>query len=193
MKFKKSITIILVSFSLVGSFHCSAEKNNDDETLLALLLFVYLSNPCNRISSPMLSSAQASNSSALTNGIFDLGVVTGRVVTQSGGAVVAANIAAEPIGNPGKNLVSTYSAINRDGSFVLSGIPASTDYRIAIEPIDPEFEQRIDTHVDCFQNPKSFTPVWITASGTTTSSSGARTFNVGAGSTVDFETIQIQE
>lgn len=193
--FIQSVSLVCVSLFLALSVNCRSSDDNEQETLLGLLLLVYLSDPCNQISSPLLTSAQATNTSALGSGEGNMGVVRGRVTTSSGSSVVAANIAAEPVGSPGTSLVSTYSSVNRDGTFLLSGIPAGTNYRIAVEPIDPEFDQRIDTHIDCFQSPKSFTSVWIPASGSegTSFSTGARSFNVSAGETLDTGTISLSE
>ena len=80
------------------------------------------------------------------------------------------------------NHFSTLSSVNRDGTFLLSGLPTGASYNIAIESLNTEFAGRISTHVDCFQTPASFTDGWYSGSG------GSLVGSSGAGTSVSLPT-----
>jgi hypothetical protein len=154
------------------------ESDDDQDQLTNLLLlgglYLIVSNPCFSQASPSLASA-LHKSTALTGRT----TITGRITTSAGAPVVAAVVIAK---TGLTNHISTLSAVNRDGTFYMSGIPTASGYKIAVESIHPDFDGRIDTHVDCFQTPASFTDGWYRGSGVTITGSEA------SATTVDLST-----
>lgn len=174
---------LVFAFALICALALSASgcgdllSGNEDEEkeeltnlLLIGALYLYASNPCNFIAPPTLASAMH----AATN-LAGRASITGRITTQGGAAVVAAVVIAQ---SSSVNHFSTLSSVNRDGTFLLSGLPTGATYKVAIESIDSDMAGRIATHVDCFQTPASFTDGWYAGNGVGLVSSQAAGTNV---------------
>ena len=151
------------------AFSLSACQNDDgkQDQLLTGLLIAYAANPCNFQARPQLSAVSPS---------ANLGwpIVKGRVLQANGEPVIGALVIAEDLDadgasdGPGKRFVSTFSGIDGTGTFYMSGLPnTADDYRLSVEPIDPTYDGRIDQHIDCFQNPSSFSAGYYTGPGST--------------------------
>lgn len=180
-----SAALLLQSCQFLGEDE-KLKEQNDTTLLLVLLGVAYFSNPCNFAGVPSLTSAQPSGSMAAA------GSIRGRIVTSAGSPVVGALVIAEDNAGVNTTFFSTHSSINRDGTFYLSGIPAAT-VKLAVEPIYSDYYNRIDTHLDCFMTPRSFTAGWARASGqtiTTTRASGSN-FAITNGAVTDAGTIII--
>ncbi len=186
----------ILSFLLSSGSACNAltppASDDNDDLLLIGLLFVgvvsVLNNACNSVASPVADSARAPN--AMNN----RATIQGRILTAAGAPVVSAVVIARQSSTV---FASTYSSVNRDGSFILAGVPAGgADYKIAIESIDSDFAGRVDTHIDCFQTPASFTDGWYTGSGgalSTSESSGSTVTVSSENTTVDVGTILLNQ
>ena len=155
---------------LIGCWSNAYEQaNNDDRErtrLLTLLGLAYLSNSCDGVASPTLESAMHT-SPALTG----YGYLKGKVKTQDGEPVVGGLVT---LGLGITNtLYGSHTGINRDGTFIISGIPINNYYKLSISQVDDLYAGRIDTHLDCYSSPRYFTeglyagpdlPVTVTAS-----------------------------
>lgn len=163
---------------------CQTSEGNED-LLLGAFLIIYASNPCNFQARPQLSSVTPTVTNSRPN-------ITGRVLQANGEPAIAALVIAEDTDadggsdGPGKRFVSTFTGLDGDGSFYMAGLPNATDgYRISVEPIDSEYDGRIDTHIDCFQNPSSFSAGYYTgpSSEVNRNTGSASTFTLNPGDT----------
>lgn len=100
------------------------------------------------------------------------GSIRGKILTSASTGAVSALVIAEDNAGVSTTFFSTHSSINLDGTFFISGIPAST-VKLAVEPIYSDYYNRIDTHIDCFISPRSFTAGWARSSGQTTTTTRA--------------------
>ncbi|MEQ8351438.1 MAG: carboxypeptidase-like regulatory domain-containing protein [Leptospiraceae bacterium] len=169
---------LLAGFGFLATA-CQPRKGNDD-ILLSALIVLYASNPCNFQSAPQLSAVRPSVANVWPT-------VQGRVLQANGDPAIAALVIVQDSDTdgasdgPGKRFVSTFTGLNGDGSFYMAGLPNITDqYRISVEPIDSTYDGRIDTHIDCFQNPSSFSPGYYTGPSSTINSNtgSAQTFQL---------------
>lgn len=163
------------------------DEQNRNTLLLVLLVAAYYSNPCNFAGVPTLASAQASGGMNNAGGS-----IRGRIMTSASTGAVGALVIAEDNAGVGTNFYSTHSSIDRDGTFFIAGIPAST-VKLAVEPIHSDYYNRIDTHVDCFLSPRSFTAGWSRGNGatTTTTRASGSNFVITNGAVTDAGTIVI--
>lgn len=157
------ITIAVLSFAGCSIQSLFTKKEDDTTLLFASLLLSQSAGPCFNVSKPVAGATTQSGYD--DNSGFS--VLTGKVVTQSGAPVIAANIVAVPTGSP-TDFVATFTGLGGDGSFYLSGVNPSSLYELAVEPIGSDFSGRIDTFIDCYQTPDSFTPGWYAGDGATT-------------------------
>lgn len=162
------------------------KEQNQNTLLFALIAAAYFSNPCNFAGVPSLSSAQASGSMAAA------GSIRGKILTSASTGAVSALVIAEDNAGVNTTFYSTHSSINLDGTFYISGIPAST-VKLAVEPIFSDYYNRIDTHIDCFISPRSFTAGWARSSGqtTTTTRASGSNFVITNGAVTDAGSIVI--
>ncbi|MCB1171773.1 MAG: carboxypeptidase regulatory-like domain-containing protein [Leptospiraceae bacterium] len=161
---KQAFSILIIS--LFSFSHCQTDDGKQDQLLTGFLI-AYAANPCNFQARPQLSSVSPS-------GNLGWPIVKGRVLQSNGDPVIGALVIAEDLDadgasdGPGKRFVSTFSGIDGTGTFYMSGLPnTADDYRISVEPIDPTYDGRIDQHIDCFQNPSSFSAGYYTGPGST--------------------------
>lgn len=188
------LTAVLLAFGTnTGCVALSSSSGDDNNDLLLLSLLLVgtaavLSNSCNSVASPNADSARAPN--AMNN----RATITGKILTAAGAPVVSAVVIAR---QSTTIYASTYSSVNRDGSFILAGLPAGgANYKIAIESIQSDFAGRVDSHIDCFQTPASFTDGWYTGDGGTlnTSESAGSTVAVSSeNTTVNVGTILLNQ
>jgi hypothetical protein len=185
--------IQVFSFSLLMLSGCSVQnlstKEKDDSYLL--LAAILLSQPqglCSTFSYPAVGATTQPGYGAGSG----FSVLTGRVVTQIGAPVIAANIVAVPTGSP-TDFVATFSGLGGDGSFYLSGVNPATSYELAVEPIGSDFTGRIDIFINCYQTPDSFTAGWYTGAGTTTGGTPVSFNSLAAGGSLDLGQIRIPE
>lgn len=155
------ITIAVLSFASCSIQGLFTKKEDDNTLLFASLLLSQSADPCFNVSKP-IAGATTQSGYGVGSGFS---VLTGRVVTQSGASVIAANIVA--VSSP-TDYVATFTGLGGDGSFYLSGVNPGASYRLAVEPIGNDFTGRIDTFIDCYQSPYSFTPGWYAGDGATT-------------------------
>ncbi|MBR33791.1 MAG: hypothetical protein CMN77_21010 [Spirochaetaceae bacterium] len=169
------LPVLIATMPFIAS--CQEQK---DDSLLTAFLVVYASNPCNFQARPQLSAVSPSVANVWPT-------VKGRVLQANGDPAIAALVIVQDSDTdgasdgPGKRFVSTFTGLNGDGSFYMAGLPNVTDqYRISVEPIDPQYDGRIDTHIDCFQNPASFSPGYYTGPSSTINSNtgSAQTFQL---------------
>ena len=162
------VCLLVLCFLPVG---CANLLNDDQEEedqfnlLLLTGLVVVASNPCFSQASPTRASAMHSASS-----LAGRTTIYGRIATLSGAPVISALVVAQ---SSTVNHFSTHSSVERNGSFVLSGLPSGATYKVAVESIDSDFNGRIDTHIGCFQSPSSFVDGWYAGDGATLVSSQA--------------------
>lgn len=184
-----SAALLLQSCQFLGEDE-KLKEQNDTTLLLVLLGVAYFSNPCNFAGVPSLTSAQPSGSMAAA------GSIRGRIVTSAGSPAVGALVIATGDGPIGATeMFSSHSSINRDGTFYIAGIDplVSASVKLAVEPIYSDYYNRIDTHLDCFATPRSFTAGWARNSGQTLTGSYASgsSFTITAGAVTDAGTIII--
>ena len=152
-------------------------KDNAEEirnqNLLILLAAAYLSNPCNRIGPP-----NAAAGAATSGALIGAGSLRGRVRTTAGAPVVNALVLVEDGNQADSTFFASHSSLSRDGSFEIAGIPVGASYRVSVEPINTAYYSRIETHIDCFLSPATFTYGWYAGNGAGVASS------FGAASTV---------
>lgn len=165
---------------------CRTNSNSDEGTAQLLFLLYYInliSNPCNTVAPPAAQSALP------TGTLVEAASITGRILKSDGTPVVGALVIADggPAGSSPNATdlehYSTHSSINSDGTFTLSGLPtaaAGAIYRIAVEPVHDNFSGRIDTQLDCFLTPSTFTPGWYAGADATvtTDAASATTFTL---------------
>ena len=170
----------LTVWILLALFLVSGCRKQNDDSLLSALVLVYASNPCNFQARPQLSAVSPSVTNVWPT-------VKGRVLQANGEPAIAALVIVQDSDldggsdGPNRRFVSTFTGLDGDGSFYMAGLPNVTDqYRISVEPIAPAYDGRIDTHIDCFQNPSSFSPGFYTGpSATINSNTGsAQTFQL---------------
>ncbi|MBU41849.1 MAG: hypothetical protein CMN76_01405 [Spirochaetaceae bacterium] len=173
--------IVLLTLSILFA-GCQKQEGNDD-LLLSAFVILYASNPCNFQARPQLSAVSPTVSNNWPN-------IRGRVLQADGNPAIAALVIAEDIDSdgatdgPGRRFVSTFTGLDGDGSFYMAGLPNVTDqYRISVEPIDSTYSQRIDTHIDCFQNPRNFSAGYYTGPSATVNrnTGSAQTFTLNSG------------
>ena len=165
------------------------DEQNRNTLILILLAAAYYSNPCNTTGIPSLASAQAAGG---MNGAG--GSLRGKILTASSTGAVSALVIAESNAGVGTTFFSTHSSIDRDGTFFIAGIPASASpVKIAVEPIYSDYYNRIDTHIDCFISPRSFTSGWSRGNGatTTTTRASGSNFTITNGAVTDAGTIVV--
>lgn len=163
------------------------DEQNRNTLILILLAAAYYSNPCNTTGIPSLASAQAAGA---MNGAG--GSIRGKILTASSTGAVSALVIAESNAGVGTTFFSTHSSIDRDGTFFISGIPSSVSpLKVAVEPIYSDYYNRIDTHIDCFISPRSFTSGWSRGNGatTTTTRASGSNFTITNGAVTDAGTI----
>ena len=169
----------LIPVLLAAGLLLQCQQNGDDsDTLLLGLTALFVSNPCNFQASPTLSSVTPTVAN-------NYPVVKGQVFQSDGQPAISALVVVESTTQSGQRFVSTFTGIDRTGSFYMAGLPNTTDqYRIAVEPIDSGLRNRIDAHISCFQNPTSFTAGYYTGSNSivNTNSGSATTFTLNASS-----------
>jgi hypothetical protein len=172
--------------SVQGLF--TKSKKEDHTLLLAVILLSQPQGPCSNVSYPAVGATSQAGYGVSSG----FSVLTGRVVTQSGASVIAANIVA--VSSP-TDYVATFTGLGGDGSFYLSGVNPGTSYTLAVEPIGSDFAGRIDTFIECYQTPRSFTAGWYNGSGATTGSSmsGTPFTSPSAGNVSDLGVIRIPE
>jgi hypothetical protein len=156
------LTLFTASCSALNLFLTEEE---DDTTLLlaALLLRRPQSSACSNVSLPV-SGAVAQPGYDGTSGFS---VLTGTILTQSGSPVIGANIVAVNTADT-TSFVASFSSLSGDGSFYLAGVTPATNLRLAVEPIGSDFAGRIDSYLDCYRTPQSFTSGWFNGAGATT-------------------------
>lgn len=180
---------LLFLFTVLTFSSCSVqtlftkEKKDDDSLLLAAILLAQPRGPCSSVAYPAAQPGY--------DGDSGFSVLTGRVVTQSGASVIAANIVA--VSSP-TDYVATFTGLGGDGSFYLSGVNPGASYSLAVEPIGNDFTGRIDTFIDCYQTPDSFTAGWYNGPGATTEPIiGTPFLSPSAGDGSDLGVIRIPE
>ncbi len=155
--------LVLLAMPLIASACTGGNGDSSDQGLL--LVLAAATNPCLITASPELGSGLSTNDLAGTN----TGSIVGSVMTSSGEPGVNALVIVDDSDPENSVHYSTYSGINRDGSFEISGIEAGS-YTVAVESIDMvEFADRIDYHIDCFVSPRDFTSGWYTGDKNTIS------------------------
>ncbi len=184
---KRLFLLLLISVSLCTS--CKPSSDEDTRLLLlALLVVAYNMNPCNFAGTPTEASAGTTS----TNNT--VGSVKGKVQLTTGVPVVNALVIADTGTTSDANFWSSHTSINRDGSFLISGIPPTGTVRLAVEPLSSTFYGRIDTHIDCFLSPLSFTSGWYVSNGTAAAAASpgsGTTFAVTGGAVTNLGTITV--
>lgn len=183
------ITIAVLSFAGCSIQSLFTKKEDDNTLLFASLLLSQSAGPCFNVSKPAVGATTQPGYGAGSGSGFS--VLTGRVVTQSGASVIAANIVA--VSSP-TDYVATFTGLGGDGSFYLSGVNPGASYSLAVEPIGNDFTGRIDTFIDCYQTPDSFTAGWYNGPGATTEPIiGTPFLSPSAGGVSDLGVIHIPE
>ena len=199
--------IILFFISIIIIFSsCNSEKDeiygvklDKLDKLLLIIKVQEMQDPCFTTPFPGQGSGlaesvayQLSNNSA---------AITGKVVTASGSPVIGALVVADDDNTDQSDGVyyTTYSSINRDGSFELSGIDVSSkkNFWVGVEPIDwDRYSGIIDSNIDCFSYKLPFTAGWYTGNGSYISAVRPLTAavqNLSAGETRDLGSIFLMD
>ena len=177
----------MLTFSSCSVQNLFTKEKDDDSLLLAAILLTQPRGPCSSVAYPAVGATTQPGYGAGSR----FSVLTGRVVTQSGASVIAANIVA--VSSP-TDYVATFTGLGGNGSFYLSGVNPGATYSLAVEPIGSDFAGRIDTFIDCYQTPGSFTAGWYTAAGATTEPNiGTSFLSPSAGGVSDLGVIRIPE
>lgn len=184
---------LLLLFTMLTFSDCSVQdlfskEKDDDSLLLAAILLSQPRGPCSSVAYPGVGATSQAGYGVGSG----FSVLTGKVVTQSGAPVIAANIVAVPTGSP-TDFVATFTGLGGDGSFYLSGVNPSTLYELAVEPIGNDFTGRIDSFINCYQTPGSFTAGWYSGNGATTELIGSSFISPTAGGVSDRGLIRIPE
>lgn len=181
---------VVVFVAAILGMSCKRNDNDDEErrwNILALAIILYNANPCNFAGTPSETSAGPRTTNA------GVGSVKGRVITTTGAPVVNALVIADGGTQVDANSWSSHTSIARDGSFLIAGIPTGAGaLKLGVEPVQSTFYGRIDTHIDCFMSPLTFTSGWYqTGGGTTSSYAGASTFTVSGAGVTNLGTITV--
>jgi len=180
--------------ALTWTISCSAsilpphkKGPSDTEWILIILALTPRSGPCSAVASPDLASAQP------VGLMVGAGNITGRLVTASGQNAVSQLVIAEDTANPGVNFWSSHTSVNRNGTFEIAGIPSGTTVRLSFEPIASMYYYRIDSQIDCFMTPASFSPGWASTNGSsiTPGKTSGATYLITSGTTIDVGTISL--
>lgn len=184
--------ILLLPFALLTFSGCSlqglfSKEKDEDSLLLAAILLAQPRGPCSSVAYPAVGATTQPG----YDGDSGFSVLTGRVVTQIGAPVIAANIVAV---SSSTDYVATFTGLGGNGSFYLSGVNPGASYSLAVEPIGNDFTGRIDTFIDCYQTPGSFTAGWYNGPGATTEPIiGTPFLSPSAGDVSDLGVIRIPE
>lgn len=152
-------------------------QNYDEANLLTILLVAYAANPCLRTAMPIATAGRATGTS-----LVGAGSIIGKVRTTTGAPVLNALLLIDDNTSNDASFFSTHTSLAADGSFEVAGIRWSTGpFKVSVEPLNPAYAGRIDTHIDCFASPRSFTAGWYQGDGATAATSAGSATAVPAG------------
>ena len=140
------------------------KKQKEEQTLWNLLVlsvaydsYRKLTDFCYGYGISLPTEASALPSST---GLAGVGTVRGRVLTPAGRPMIGALVTVDDAVAGDSVHYSTHSSVLGDGTFIISGVPSGPGYTLSVEPVDAQYNERIDFHLDCHSSAQTFTEGW---------------------------------